>query len=92
MKREYAKLVENPKCSIIMLKDELETLQGLAVDYGLDFKDMHNADEIIAKLLATTDIPDEVLHIFISLMEVAKKREIGRKLAEIKLQKYMPTL
>ena len=90
LKREYARLVEETRRHVKMLdKDNLETLQGLAVDYGLDFSDMHNADEVAAKLLATTDIPDEVLHLFISLLEVAKKkREIARKLAEIRLQKY----
>lgn len=95
LKREYARLVEETKRYVKMFKkDDLEALQGLAVDYGLDFKDMHNADEVAAKLLATTtDIPDEAKHIFISLLEVAKrKREIGRKLAEIRLQKYSPNL
>jgi hypothetical protein len=95
LKREYAMLVEDTKRYVKMLRDmgAFETMHGLAVDYGLDFKDMHNADEVIAKLSVTTGIPDEVLHTFISLLEVAKKkREVGRQLASIRLQKYSPTL
>ena len=56
LEREYAKLVEDSKRFIRMLKDKLETLHGFAVDYELDLSGMHNADEVTAKLLATTGI------------------------------------
>ena len=92
LKRQYAKLVEDTKRYVKMLKDtgSFETMHNLAVEYGLDFNSMHNADEVAAKLLETADIPEEALHTYISLLEVAKKkREVGRKLTEIRCRKYL---
>ena len=64
-----------------------DKLRAFVYDLGLDFNDLHNAGEIIRKLLESYEGPAEHVHLFISLIEIAKKKkELERHLSKMRLK------
>jgi len=91
LKMKYAKLVQevNRLSKVLEKEGVFDDLKATAYELGLDFSDLHNADEVALKLLKTWEGTPEHLHLFISLMETAQqKKQLEKKLTEIRMRKY----
>jgi hypothetical protein len=87
IKREYARLVDEVKRLTVTLRKAgvYDDLKALALELGLDFKELTNAGEVSAELLDRWDGRPEYAHLFISLLEAAKrKKQLENRLTEIR--------
>ncbi|MDH7563789.1 MAG: hypothetical protein QHH24_02755 [Candidatus Bathyarchaeota archaeon] len=95
LKSQHLKLVEEVnRLTKLLEKDGVyESLMGFAYEQGLDLTDLHNVEEIAAKILQKgrenldQNIRTSHIHLFITLLEKGKqKKAIERKLTQIRLK------
>ncbi|MEM3578439.1 MAG: hypothetical protein QXX51_08375 [Candidatus Bathyarchaeia archaeon] len=87
LKREYAKLFDEVERLKAVLKKVgcYDELMSLVHELGLDFGDLHNMWDIVPELMQSWEDRGQA-HLFISLMEKAKKKkELERKLTETRM-------
>ena len=87
LKHEYAKLFDEVERFKAVLKKAgcYDELISLVRELGLDFGDLHNMWDIVPKLMQSWEDRGQA-HIFISLLEKAKKkRELERKLTQARM-------
>ena len=64
--------------------DEYRTLIELSESLGLDIQELSNLNNVIAKFIGEWKGPRRTLHLFITLLEKAKKKiQIGRRIERV---------
>ncbi|MDW8023630.1 MAG: hypothetical protein RMJ15_07845 [Nitrososphaerota archaeon] len=89
LKREHVRLTEESmRLTRLLQKDgTLEALSNAAENLGLNQETLENTEEVAAKLLQSWQGLRAPAHIFITLLETAKKRrQIEKQLEEIRLK------
>jgi len=67
--------------------DEYRALIELSESLGLDIQELSNLNNVIAKLIGEWKGPRGTLHLFITLLEKArKKKQIEKQLEKIRLE------
>lgn len=94
LQREFVILIAKSKRLTKMLKEMgvYDRLLDLAEDLGLDMDMLANVNEVIAKLMLMEngEVGRSELHLFISLLEVTKKRiEVASQLEAFRKRKYL---
>ncbi|MEM3823329.1 MAG: hypothetical protein QXH87_00165, partial [Candidatus Bathyarchaeia archaeon] len=95
LKREHVRLTEETArlTRLLQKSDEYDALKETAENLGLNPQTLENAEEVATKLLQTWEGLKAPAHIFITLLETAKKRrQIEKQIEKIRLKQNLWTI
>jgi len=87
LKRKHSRLMKDAGSieKNLMGRGVYDRLRQIVFDFGLDFTDLHNADEVSPKLLKEWDGPPAHAHQFITLLETVREmKKVERRLEEVR--------